>query len=96
MTIKDFLNACEQQLGRAEGVVEKPIQLQRELESLDELLRNEWPDVMVRIKDLNLKQEETEKIAIIFERIKKLELKAKTRVSIYHGIEDFMQQPRNQ
>ena len=95
MKLQNFLNACEEQLGRVEGVINHPIQLQRELAELDQLLRNEWPSAIVNIKDLTLEPQVKEKMIMIFEKIKKLENSTKTRVSFFDGIEDFMQQTRN-
>ena len=95
MKLQKFLNACEEQLGRVEGVINHPIQLQRELAELDQLLRNEWPSAIINIKDLTLEPQVKEKMIMIFEKIKKLENSTKTRVSFFDGIEDFMQQTRN-
>lgn len=95
MTIPEFVNACEHRLRRAESFIKQPLKLQTELEELDRLLRSQWPDAIIAIKDGELAAKDRETIELIFKKIKKLEIITKTRVSLFDGIEDFMQQPRN-
>ena len=95
MSIENFVNACELQLGRVEGVVNQPLKFQEELNGFEELLRNEWPDAIIELKDSGLKAQDREKIQRIFKKIKQLETKAQTRGSFFDGIEDFMQKSRN-
>ena len=95
MKLEEFLNACEERLRRAEGVLNHPSQLQVELAELDQLLRNEWPGAIIEIDDATLEPQIKEKITMIFQRIKKLENNTKARVSFVDGIEEFMQQTRN-
>ena len=59
---EEFLNACEHKLRRAESVVRQPTQLQAELIELEELLRNEWPDAIMNIKETGMKKQYEEKI----------------------------------
>ena len=92
MDLKDFMNACEKRLGRVEKLVNNPLQLESELKELEEFLRIEWPNAIVEIKEVVLESEYKEKIAIICDRIKRLEQNTKTRVSFFDGIENFMQQ----
>ena len=95
MRLEDFLDACEEQLRRVEGVMNHPLQLELALAELDQLLRNEWPNAIVEVKDRTLEPQVKEKINMIFKKIKKLENNTKTRVSFFDGIEGFMQQTRN-
>ena len=95
MDFKEFLNACEERLGRVEGVLNQPIELQVSLEELEDLLRNEWPDAIISAKDVDVEPEDKQRLDVIFEKIKKLENNTKARVSFFNGIEGFMQQPRN-
>ena len=67
----------------------------KELKEFEELLRNEWPDAIIELKEAGLKAQDREKIQGIFKKIKQLETKAQTRVSFFDGIEDFMQKSRN-
>ena len=95
MNLKEFISACEENLRRVEGVVDKPLQLQSELELLEELLRNEWPDAIIQSRDIGLSTQDKEKMKTIFQRIKGLQTKTSARVSFFDGIESFMEQPRN-
>ena len=95
MDLENFMNACEQRLGRVEAVLNNPLKLESELKELEELLRIEWPDAIISINEAGLKPEDKEKIEMIFNKIKKIELNTKTRVSFFDGIENFMQQSYN-
>ena len=95
MKLEEFLNACEERLRRAETLVDNPVQLKSELKELEEFLRIEWPNAIIGIKEAVLEPEDKEKIAMIFHKIKRLELNTKTRVSFFDGIENFMQQSDN-
>jgi hypothetical protein len=93
MTIEEFLNACEERLRRAESYVRQPLNLQTELENLEELLRKEWPNAIVEIKEVGLSTQYKEKLDIIFKRITKIEKIAHSATSLFDGLEDFMQRP---
>ena len=95
MGIEAFINAVEERLRRVEDVINDPLKLQSKLEDLEQLLRNEWPDAIVKSNEGGLSPKEVEGVDKVFKKIKKLELKAKTRLLLYDGIEDFMRQPRN-
>ena len=95
MSLEDFLNACELGLKRAKVVLNQPLVLQTELVNLDELLRNQWPDAMKNIQENGLRQKDEERITLILNEIKKLEVHTKTRQSLFDGIESFLQESRN-
>ena len=95
MSLEDFMNACEHQLKRVEDVLDQPLKLQSELTDLEELLRNEWPNAILSAKDDDLVIKQKEKIEIILDRIKKLEIKTKTKVSLFDGMKEFIQQATN-
>ena len=95
MDLKNFMNACEERLRRAETLVDNPLQLKSELKELEEFLRIEWPNAIIGIKEAVLEPEDKEKIVMIFHEIKRLELNTKTRVSFFDGIEKFMEQSDN-
>ena len=95
MPIDEFLNACELCLGRAEAVVRHPIKLQAELVELEELLRKEWPNAMMEMKEVGLIPDYKETIDIIFKRITKIEAVAQSSNSLFDGLEDFMQRSNN-
>ena len=92
---EEFLNACEHKLRRAESVVRQPTQLQAELIELEELLRNEWPDAIMNIKETGMKKQYEEKIEMIFKRISKLELVTKSSIALFDGIEGFLQRKKD-
>ena len=94
MSLEEFVNACEEQLRRVEVIINQPVQLQSVLEELEVLLRSEWPDAIIQIKEFGITAEEKEKIEIIFKKINKIELETKTRVSFFEGIDEFMKQPK--
>ena len=93
--LEDFLNACEQRLRRAVAVVDQPSVFQTELEELEELLRNQWSDAMNKIQDGNLGETERERILLVLNKLKELELYTETRKSLFDGIEDFLQQAKD-
>ena len=95
MDLRNFVNACEERLKRAELVLNNPSQLETELKELEELLRIEWPDAILTARGVDLEPEDKEKIVMIFNKIKKIELNTKTRVSFFDGIENFIQQSDN-
>jgi hypothetical protein len=95
MSIEEFLNACEQSLRRAEAVVRQPMQLQIELTNLEELLRCEWPEAILKIKESGLAPDYKKIIDLIFERITKMEAIAQASNSLFDGLEDFMQRSNN-
>jgi hypothetical protein len=95
MTIKEFINACEDMLRRVESVVKQPLKLQVQLEEFEELLRKEWPDAIIEIKDEGMDPHDRETIEMIFKKIEKLGSIVKSNVSLYDGLEDFLQQSRN-
>ena len=69
LSTEEFLNACEHKLRRAESVVRQPTQLQAELIELEELLRNEWPDAIMNIKETGMTKQYEEKIEMIFNQL---------------------------
>lgn len=95
MSIEEFLNACEQRLRRAETVVQQPLKLEVELIELEEFLRCEWPDAIIKIKDSGITSQYKETIDMIFKRITNIETIAKTNKSLFDGLEDFMQRSSN-
>lgn len=95
MTMEEFLNACEDRLRRAEGFVKNPVQLQSDLNQLEEVLRSEWPDAILELKDTGLTTQEREKLEMIVEKIKKLEIIAKSRLELFDGIEEFLQKTKS-
>jgi hypothetical protein len=92
---EEFLNACEHRLRRAEDVVRQPTQLQAELIKLEELLRNDWPDAIMNIKETGMTKQYEEKIEMIFKRISKLESVAKSSIAVFDGIEGFLQRKKD-
>ena len=94
MNIIEFVSACEERLKRVESALDKPLQLQSELEALEELLRSEWPDAMIRIKEDGIKLEDKKNIELIFKKIKRIELETNNRVSFFNGIDNFMKEPK--
>lgn len=94
MSIEAFVNAVEENLRRVEAVINQPNQLQIELEELDQLLRNEWPDAIIKSNSGELSTNQLGRIKLIFKKIKKLELKANSKIQLYDGIEEFMQRSR--
>ena len=95
MTVKEFLNTCELKLLRAEGVSRQAEKLQVELIELEELLRNQWPDAIMEIKESGLSESDREIIEIIFKKIRKLEAVALSGASLFDGMEEFMQRSNN-
>jgi hypothetical protein len=95
MTIEEFLNTCELKLLRAEGVSRQPEKLHIELIELEELLRNQWPDAIMYIKDSGLSENDREMIEMIFEKIRKLEAVAASGASLFDGMDEFMQRKKN-
>ena len=91
MSVEEFLNACELRLERAEAVLGDPIELQSQLLELEELLRTEWPDAIIKIKEAGGAPQFKEIIEMIFTRITKIETAATTGKSLFDGLEDFMQ-----
>ena len=94
MSLEEFINACESILGRVEDFVNQPSQFRLELEELEALLRSEWPDAIVNIKEFGITAEEKEKIKIVIKKINKIELEANTRISFFEGIDDVMKEPK--
>ena len=90
MIIENFVNACETRLRRVEGVTNKPLQLEAELEKLEEFLRNDWSNAILEMKEVGLSPDEREKIQTIFEKIKRIELNTKIKVSLFDGLDDFL------
>ena len=77
-----------------EDFVNQPSQFRLELEELEALLRSEWPDAIVNIKEFGITAEEKEKIKIVIKKINKIELEANTRISFFEGIDDVMKEPK--
>ena len=94
ISLEEFVNACEERLRRVEAVINTPEQFQSELQQLEELLRSEWPDAIVNIKEFGITAEEKEKIKIVIKKINKIELEANTRISFFEGIDDVMKEPK--
>ena len=95
MDLENFINACEKRLQRVDTLLNNPLQLESELKELEELLRIEWPNAIINVREEGLEPKDREKIAMIFNKIKQIELYTKTRVSFFDGIEKFMQQSDN-
>jgi hypothetical protein len=91
MTVIEFLNACGESLGRAETVVRQPIKLQEELVQLEELLKREWPKAMIELQENGLLPQYKDTIDEFFKRITKIESITKANISLFDGLEDFMQ-----
>ena len=89
------MNACEERLRRVESVLSQPIQLQSELQDLEELLRNEWPNAIIQLKDLEFAAEDKKNLEMIVKKIKKLEVSTKTKVSLFDGVDAFLKQSRD-
>jgi hypothetical protein len=91
ISVKEFLDACEARLARAEGVLKEPLRLQEELMGLEQLLRSNWPNAIIALKEVGMTPEHKQKIEAIFKRITKIEEHTQSTNSIFDGLEDFMQ-----
>jgi hypothetical protein len=95
ISIKKFLNLCEQTLARAEIVVDSPKELENILAELDSILRTEWPEVIINLSEAIILDETKLQAEAIFAKIKKLELISNSRLNIYDGMDAFFQQSKN-
>ena len=91
MSVEEFLSACEDRLKRAEGVVREPLSLQEELMGLEELLRSDWPNTIIALKEVGMTPEQKQKIELIFKCITRIEAITQSTNSMFDGLEDFMQ-----
>jgi hypothetical protein len=91
MDVIEFFDACGESLRRAEAVVRQPIKLQEELVQLEELLRREWPNAVLEIKESGLLPQYKDTIDDFFQRITKIESVTKANSSLFDGLEVFMQ-----
>ena len=95
MNVIEFFNACGEILGRAEAVVRQPIKLQEELVQLEELLKREWPNAMIELQESRLLPQYKDTIDEFFKRITKIESVTRANISLFDGLEDFMQRSRD-
>lgn len=95
ISIEEFFTACKVQLERAEGVIQQPSQFNAELDELELILRNHWPDIISKLNDEGISQEHKDDASMIFQKIKKLETISNSRTTLFDGMEDFMQRSKH-
>ena len=93
-SIEIFIEACQQQLERAEKLLDQPQQLTLELEKFDEFIKGTWPSVAEKINASVMTSENRSNTEKVFQRIKKLELIAKSRTKILDGMAEYMERTK--
>ncbi|MEE2774057.1 MAG: hypothetical protein VYE27_04020 [Pseudomonadota bacterium] len=93
-SIKKFIEACQKHLDRAENVINEPQQLITELENFDEFVKGTWPSLAEKINESAMTPPNMSEAKKIFQRIKKLELIAKSRTKILDGMAAYMERAK--
>ena len=93
--IEDFLSTCEGILTRVEGVVSSPNQLKIELQSFENLLNTQWPEILSQLGEIQISDSDVTKLKNISSRIMQIEANCNTRLSLFDGMKEFVQRSTN-